>query len=358
MPTVCAAKTTVWDMQVPKLEHWNHKGFTSIELVPQGLMMTATDQQGQLAREGNIHHSVDTIDILYSSSVGAHGIFFWQPKSMEGNQAYHIPITFEPTSVSRSMRLDLSQIPEWDPSSKLIGFNLNPGSQLTLQHISLTGPGLLEKLTAGARSLLTFDVIHAYSVNFLWGPRMVSNVDHVHSVFQEVPPRGSSVNGALYVLLVAAVIFGAPNNRMKRVAVLFILFWILYDLRMGTEMMTYANTDIKTWWSKPIELKDYRDRGSFTAFSKVAAEFVEDTDKKYVLLTPTGWPYFNTMQYETYPASPTTSDEGASLWFVFDMHNAYVNDEGRILVDDKPVSPPGKVILSYEPGAFIFRTNE
>lgn len=345
---------------VPKLEGWNHKGFASIGLTKEGLLMTTQESQGQLARAGNIRHRVDSVAITYLSPQGAKGIFFWQPKDMAGNDAYHIPITFDPSATAKTVVLDMSNISEWDANSKLIGFNIDAQSQLTLQKLEFSGPSGTEQLSSMVKSWFEFDVIHAYSVNFLWGPRLVKNADQVGRVFSQIPPIGSSWNTMLYGILLIAVV-GCVALKKPYLMIIIAALWITYDLRMGAELLSYAQTDIQTWWSKPIELKDFRDRGSFTAFTQVAGEFVEATDEQYVLLTPTGWPYYNSLLYETYPAYPisqTDDTTGATLWLVFDMPNVTVNAEGRMTLDGEAISQPGEVLLRYAPGAFIFRVTQ
>ena len=369
VPGFAEAKTTVWNMEgVTKLEGWNHKGFSNIGLTEDGLSMsTPGDGQGQLARAGNVRHDVDTVAVTYTSAFGANGIFFWQTKDMQGNQAYNIPISFDASAAPTTMALDLSRIPEWDPNSKLIGFNINQNSQLTLHRVELTGPGWTDSILYPLKSFFTYDRVHAYTVNFLWGPRMVYTQEHVAQVFSKVPPLGDSWNGRLYWIigLAALAAFAARLVTGKSYTILVVALcaalWVTLDLRMGAEIISYANTDYKTWWSKPIELKDFRDRGSFTAFTKVAQEYLQDSDETYALITPSGWPYFGAMAYETYPATPLSASDDlstVSLWLVFDMPNVGLDDQNRITKDGEPISPPGEVLLQYEPGAFIFRVTQ
>ena len=363
-PSICSAKQTVWNMKgVDKLESWNHKGFSQISLTPEGLFIV-TETQGQLARKGPISHKVDTVTINYSSPTGANGIFFWQTPDMEGNNAYNIPIRFGPSAGSTSMVLDLSKLPQWTPKSKLIGFNFNEGTQIILESIIFNGPSIGDTIKHSARSIFVFDTYRGHSVNFLWGPRLVNTSEAISIVYAEMPPIGKSWNQVFYWLLLIILI---PLVLIKRrtekpwlptFLICFAVLWVLYDARMGSEILSYAKTDWNTWWSKPIELKDFRDRGSFTAFTKVATEFIQD-EQHYALITPSGWPYFGSMTYETYPAIPKALSEDLSdvkLWFVYRMPNVSLDEQNRITVNGEPISPPGEIFLRFEPGAFMFRT--
>lgn len=365
LPGTGLAAETVWNMEgVNKLEGWNHRGFSQITLTPDGLLMQTEESQGQLARPGPIRHKVDTITITYSSPTGASGIFFWQKPDQVGNQAYNIPMRFSASTDTTSMVLDLTKLPEWTPNSKLIGFNFNADAQILLKSITFDGPGIGDTLRYAIPSLLTFDEYKSYAVNFLWGPRLVGTPEAVEMMYASKPPLGPSVNIYLYIglLLVFAVLM--LRKKIKHTAVLVPMLWciaavwIAYDIRMGAEILSYARADWNMWWSQPIELKDYRDRGSFTAFSKVAQEYAEG-EEYYALITPTGWPYFGTLTYETYPALPlalTDDLSGVSLWFVYRMRNVEVNENGALTVDGEAVSPPGQVLLRFEPGSFIFRS--
>jgi hypothetical protein len=127
---------------------------------------------------------------------------------------------------------------------------------------------------------------------------------------------------------------------------------------MGIELVSFAKTDGRTWWSKPLELKDFRDRGSFTAFAKTAAVFTEGKDQ-YVFIASHGWPFWGSMKYEAYPALPVsekTDTSGIDTWIIFNRFDIKTNGDGRLVVGGVPISPPGDIMMQFEPGSFVFIT--
>ncbi len=366
MPAAAKAGSTVWNMEgIEKLEGWNHKNFSSIGLTPDGLVIR-TSEQGQLARQGNIRHKVDTIAITYSSPSGANGIFFWQPRHLSGNNAFNIPMNFSPSLQTTTMVLDVSNIKEWDPSSTLIGFNFNAGTNITLKKIEFSGPSFIDTFKSSLHSIFVFDEYKSYTVNFLWGPRLVPRMEFVDKLYHKAPPYGTSWNTVLYYILAVAflvsfIVFRKKHTNWLRVFIaVFAVFWLMYDARMGAEIVQYAKTDWKEWWSKPIEMRIYRDRSSFPVFTELAASMIEEDDA-YALITKTGWPYFGMMRYETYPTLPlSTSDDLSNVrhWFVYRMPNVRINEENRITLDGEAISPPGEVLLLFEKSSFMFRTTQ
>jgi hypothetical protein len=127
---------------------------------------------------------------------------------------------------------------------------------------------------------------------------------------------------------------------------------------MGAEVISFAKKDIQTWWSKPIELKDFRDRNSFTAFALTAAPFTEGKDN-YVFIASHGWPFWGSIKYEAYPALPIGLEgdtEGIDTWIIYNRNDIKPNKEGRLVLNGKSISPPGDIMMQFEPGAFVFVT--
>ncbi len=365
VPTVCfAANTTTWTlMNLQKLEGWNTANLTSVNLIPQGLAIN-TETQGQLVYTSDIRHSVDRITITYISPLGGGGVFFWRAPGMTESSVYQIPITFIPNTAQQKVVLDMKDVSKWDARSDRIGFILDAGSQLVLQEISFTGPDLIDKIVYPLKTFFKIDVTRAYSINFFWGPLMTFSQQQLDSLYSTVPPSGTSWNKLFYVILGLALAATVLLKKLKKrdltvvFCILFAAMWITYDFRMGVEFMSFAKTDIRTWWSKPLELKDYRDRGSFTAFAKTAAVFTEGKDQ-YVFIASHGWPFWGSMKYEAYPALPVTFDsdtEGIDTWIIFNRRDIKPNEEGRLVVNGEPVSPPGNIMMQFEPGSFVFVT--
>src|SRR3989344_4293016 len=350
VPSLCAAESvTTWNLvNHEKIEGWKATNITSVQLTPDGLAIS-TQTRGQLVKAANIRHDVDSITITYSSIAGANGVFFWHAKGMPPTEAYQTPISSRRSAAAQQLVLDMGRVPEWD-TKKLdsLGFAIEAGSQMTLQAVELSGPGLLDKIVYPARSFFLFDDMHAYSINFLWGPLMTYSEEQMQRLYSQVPPLGKSANPVFYaVMLVAMVATFVLRKRLRHPSAICFLvvavLWIVYDARMGAEFIRAAHKDIQTFWSKPVELRDFRDRGSFNAFARTVAPYTEGKDR-YVFIASRGWPYIGTIQYETYPALPASYEEDAAkdadTWIVFDRSDITVNTEGRLVLEGNPISPP------------------
>ncbi len=363
LPLSAAAESvTEWNLvNQQKIEGWNAMSITNVVLRPEGLQL-ATQTRGQLVKAANIRHAVDTVSITYASSLGANGIFFWHAKGMPSTEAYQIPISFPQTSVAQTIVMDMSKIKEWDMRTiDSIGFALDAGSEMTLKSIEFSGPGFVDSIVYPLKSFFLFDNMHAYTINFLWGPMMTFGDAQMRRLYSAYPPLGTSANSIFFAVLGIALC-GALVLRKWKSGILVTLFfvllssiWILYDLRMGAEVMSFAKKDYATWWSKPSELRDFRDRGSFPAFAEVAAPFTKGKNH-YVLLASGNWPYYGIILYATYPAYPISYEEAtdADVWIVYDRPDLEQDTEGRLSIEGKPISPPGRIVRDFEPGAFVF----
>ena len=126
---------------------------------------------------------------------------------------------------------------------------------------------------------------------------------------------------------------------------------------MGTEIISYAHKDVKTWWSQPYKLKDYRDRGSFAAFSHLVTEYTEG-EENYVFVASHGWPYWSTLLYTAYPSLPLRLEEATDdvrTWVIYNRRDISLDDQNRLTLDGEPITPPGDMMLNFEPGSFVFQ---
>ncbi len=364
VPAVCHAdKVTVWDLQnQTQIEGWNTVNLTSTQLIPDGLYITTTTP-GQVVKVSNLTHHVDTVAISYTSPTGGEGVFIWRAPGMDEDQVYQIPITFAAGPADQKLVLDMSRIPEWDSASDRIGFVINAGVTMTLQKMEFSGPSSFNALVYPLKTFFRFDEARAYSVNFLWGPLMTYSEHQYNALFTAFPPSADSWNTVFYWVLGIGCVCMLWKKRKyghKAIVVFFLLvsvLWVLYDARMGAEILSYAKKDVDTWWSQPYERKVYRDRASFAAFADLATEYTEGEDS-YVFIASHGWPFWSTILYTNYPALPKQLDAATneSVWLIYNRPDISQNEEGRLVINGEPISPPGDIMLPFETGSFIFLT--
>ncbi len=369
VPTTVEARTTTWEFENQrKVEGWTTNNL-NIQLIPEGLSISA-EQNGQMYRGGGVGHFSDSVSITYASPTGVDGVLFWHMPGQPAKEAYQIPLKLDPTQSLQTIVLDLSRIKEWSPKADSVGIVVNGGAQLLLQRMVFSGPSVMDSVIYPVQSFFQFDNIHAYTINFLWGPMMVYSEEQVEKVYTKIPPLGDSWNEAWY-WLIALVVLGAFVIRYFRhvsvVATTLLVvscIWIINDVRMGSEFIGFALHDVEHWWNRPLESKTYRDRGSFSAFTEILTPLTEG-EPAYVLLASQPWPYLGSLRYHTYPSNPLFLNENTDvstlsdkrIWAVYQRNDITVSDDGRLMLDSSPISPPGKVIVPFEPNSFIFQVD-
>ena len=363
-PALChAEKVTVWDLQnQATLEGWNTVNLTTVQLMPEGLSIT-TSTAGQLVKKSKLRHSVDTISTTYISPTGGEGIFIWRAPGMKEEEVYQVPVTFKPGGTPQQLVLNMSNVPEWNSRSDRIGFVLNANIEFLLQQMEFSGPSTMDSIVYSVKTFFTLDQARAYSINFLWGPLRTYTERQYTGLFSQFPPVADSWNTVFYYILGIGLIIALWRKRRigrKATVAFFILFaiiWVLYDARMGTEIVSYAHKDVKTWWSQPYKLKDYRDRGSFAAFSHLVTEYTEG-EENYVFVASHGWPYWSTLLYTAYPSLPLRLEEATDdvrTWVIYNRRDISLDDQNRLTLDGEPITPPGDMMLNFEPGSFVFQ---
>ncbi len=373
VPSFCAAENvTTWEFQNQiKIEGFETFNFASVQLRDEGLALSA-EADGQLVHVSDIRHAVDIVSITYTSLTGGTGIFFWRAPGMEANDVYQIPIDFAQSTSPQDLVLDLTQINVWDARSDRMGFVIHAGTQITLHHVDLSGPGIFDRIWYPLKTFFNLYDAKASSVNFLWGPLMTFGEYQLEHLYSTVPPSGYSWNIVFYLVLAIALAAALVAGKLKKTArplalfcMLFAGLWLLYDLRMGSELIGFAQEDMQTWWSQPPELKSFRDRRSFTEFTQLVPKLLEG-QSRYVFVASQGWPFTGSMRYATYPALPLSLEEYQAMdpeeqkaitqWIVYDRTDIKMDADRQLTLDGVPISTPGGVIMSFEPGSFMFVT--
>lgn len=320
----------------------------------------------KMFREMQLPHRVDQVEITYLALRDTEAMFFWHRRGDPEGQIVQLPFHFTPTMVAETVKLDVRWYNEWDPKPDMMGILLPKGADVQILQFKLTGLSPLDKILAGIRSYWTFDTFTPYSINFLWGPVLSASPIAREKLFIDLPPHGTYANKVWYGLLIITVIAAfswAWNTGDKRRATLgllgvFAACWILSDLRMGIETMSYAVHDIDTYWSKPQEQRIFRERGDFPLFLDAIQPLVTDRGR-YIFLTQFPYPFLGLIRYHTYPALPVAPEaitEGVDTWVVFERPDVRISPDGQLMADGKPISQPGEILFALRDGTFVFRT--
>jgi hypothetical protein len=144
----------------------------------------------------------------------------------------------------------------------------------------------------------------------------------------------------------------------------FLALWLLLDLRIGLELMSYSVTDLRTYAFADESDRLLRTHEDLYAILPLAVPVLQEQER-FALLTQRDTPDYANVRYQSYPAVPVPvhapeDGEGLRLWFVLRRPDASVDDTGRIVLRTKegalPLSPPGKIIKRLHDGSFLFET--
>jgi len=178
------------------------------------------------------------------------------------------------------------------------------------------------------------------------------------------PPLGASGMWVVYIIL---AIFGLRagknivkhNQSQAKALVMFLsvvgVIWVVMDLRMGSEILSYALTDWKDHvLQKPGE-KNLRKHRSFHDTVSDALPTLTSSGS-YFFIGPGKTIYFSAMRYLTYPTRPIQSGpkfNEAKYGLIFGTTDAVINDSGQ-LTTSKGVVHDGPCSLEKEYRDFAY----
>jgi hypothetical protein len=331
--------------------------------LPNGIRIQTT-VTGTIVRPLALPHGIDVVELMYVSPTGGTPSLIWQLPGSDPRQYYQIPISLQPSAASTTSTIVLSAIGHWSTHPTAIGLQVPPGTDITLNTLTLRGWSGGEKLLEAIRCFWTFDVFKAHSINFLWGPLLCSSPVARENLYHQQPPAAHSGMRTIYAILAAgaAVIairwwFTRDRRRaVRQILVLMLALWVILDVRMGLELQRNWLVDVQSFLREPVGRRVFRTIRFLPDFATTSRGILAD-QPRYVLLSPTTDTFMNFMRYQTYPSRPVEPRDGsgASIWMVYERPDLPIDAEGRITEDGVPLSPPGSVIHEFMKGTYIFR---
>lgn len=365
-----AEQSTVWDFRAARVQgRWEARGLQTQKTFT-GLLIRATED-GRMTQEIAPAHGSEVVSITAQASRATPGIFLWQERGAPQGVMVQLPFTIPGGPNPIVLDLNAGKYDQWDPRPAAIGIAFPAGSQVLLQEIRLRHWPLHERILHAWKSFWTFDRFEAYSINFLWGPLLTSNPVASADMFDSLPAEGRSANAAFYVVALVAFATaagystaqGKRNLHARRSAFLaaFAILgfcWVLYDVRMGSEILAYARRDFATYVNRPLLKRTFRSRDDLYAVFAQAVPVLRE-DSRVGLLTP--WPLLGVARYLLYPTLLTIpGEEGAAsvrTWLVFQDPDARVDERGRLLSVGVALTGSGVILQDYGKHSFLFRTS-
>lgn len=350
---------------------WQISSSDAVTASPDGLVVKPK-QDMIMYRIDPLPHRTDVMEVAISTPVPLRITFLWHPRSAEQGQFVQLPIDIPAAPGGHTMMLPLDRFPQWDPYSDQIGFHVPGGTQFVLAEIRLHRFTFIEKLTEMWRSFWSFDVFTRYTINFLWGPLIAFTPQTRMDLFSQLPPLGWSVNRILYpvflIIAAAAGVFAVvrrtqPSARKTAAWIIagsFAAMWLVFDLRMGLEILSYVKTDYRTYVTRPIEQKEFRYMADFHAVLQQVKPHVEGESRIGFISEPQLL-LDTSVTYEFYPAEMVLPGEPgadeAQVWLVYLRRDIVLDSKGRLAASDGTVlTPPGRVIGHFGKNALLFST--
>lgn len=339
---------------------WAGQGDISMEQATSGVLLRSGNGTGMLTTTLDEVFQPQSGVIRVASETPQSFSFIWTMMSDASRTTFTVP--FDVITGGEKV-FSLHGKPEWRVGKKKIGILLPPQTTLMLKNIELRQNNRIEQLLHAVASFWVFDELRPYSINFVWGPQIGWNAIERQQLYDVQPPISLSGTLAAYgiILMIIIGILGSGLYRktskttiVRRIGILLIGAWILFDVRMGSEFLSWVWHDHTTYIAAEAGEREFRDRNAFYDFAAFAAPFVADRES-YVFFAEYPWPYLGNMRYLTYPSIPGIDYMNDDTWVIYRRPDMAVSAAGQMTVDGEPVSPQGTVLGRFDDHSFIFR---
>lgn len=357
-----AAETTFTFGSGNTIARWVGIGPIEISSVASGLRVTTTNGTGTLLTEAPMQFVPDSGVISLSSKQPITLGIVWS-EGDEGETVILRRASIDIPPGERQQATTAIRPEEWTSAATRVGISLPPDTTIILHELQFQRAHLLQKIWHGFASFWSMDSYRPYHINFLWGPLLAWTAGGRARLWHTVPPPELPAMLVCNIVVLVAVMMllgwgriSSKTRRARRAAILlFVVAWLVMDLRMGLEYLTWVSKDIQ--WAMTTEAGDaeFRDRGHFYNLATLAAALVADRSS-YIFMAPREWPYLGNIRYYTYPAIPGRLVATDDTWVIFDRPEMTVGADGRLMENDVPITIPGTVLGSIAPGSFVFRT--
>ncbi|HVW66564.1 MAG TPA: hypothetical protein VHA78_02420 [Candidatus Peribacteraceae bacterium] len=368
VPAAHAEQDTSWDFRDPSFQV-TQQSLSSVTRGADGLHIQ-TNTDGFLFWQNPFVHPFDvmTLHVIQNKSATDPGLI-WHPPGTPADATTQLFFHINADGNAQDIDVVPTDNPLWSWQTDQFGIGFPAGSDIVIQSITFKQYSTWEKIAEAWKSFWTFDQFRPYSINFLWGPEFTFSPTARANLFTSLPPHGMSADRLFYSIIGIAVLIGlvffffSPTRRegLKTgtviVCTVFIAIWILFDLRMGSEILSYAFTDIRTYVSPPANEKTFRTHGNFYTIAHAMLPTIEKYDH-YVVFEPNDSPFYANLRYMSYPSIPMHPEQDTSkvhLWVVMDRRDVQIGADHRLADGNgKILTASGHVLQDFGNGTFLF----
>ncbi len=359
LPSLCHAETTMtWDFRKPEAVMPVVDGLTTVEKTAEGLHIK-TFQDGLIGWQNPPLQKTDAVYLYVKNALPAEAAFMWQPTNGAPGDLLQLFFTSPKTETFERVVVIPSDYPQWTEKTTVIAFGFPADTDMVIQKVEWKSWSASEKFMTAIKSMWTFDVLSQYGINFLWGPLFTTNPATLETIYDGLPPKGVSgmrvVYAALIVALIIAGIFFLMDRKRRAILTVVVTvagLWLILDVRMGAELLSYAITDIRS-----PEFRTLSDVPSITERTDALLSGLDATS--VVLLEPPGNVYVAHTRLKLYPLDVTPYSEALNVrpkraWLV--LHRPDIRFEDGVVKTEtgRALSSPGKVIERFENDSFLF----
>lgn len=358
-----AMEEATWDFHGHVLEGIEPQHLTTVEIAAQGMYVN-TQTDGVLKMPVPTVRA-DALVITLTNIASPRIALLWQNEGMRQGEYYQENVDL-PTGATQRVIVDVDAIPEWNGSPTGVGIAFPANTEVLVESIEWREYSAAEKLSNAFISFWTPDTFKMYSINFLWGPLISTSPEAREVMYDGLPPKAWSATRVLYALFAIAVIVAliarftdsvrGPTRMKTILLVAGAALWILFDVRMTQEIVSYAARDWSTYVLVRGDDRTLRSHSTLYDVLDRLDSLLEDDDR-YVLVTNEGTPFFSNVRYKLYPALPEspTPNATARSWIVLGVRGVAVKDGSIVLPNGTALSPKGTVIEQFDDGSFFFR---
>ena len=359
IPIAHAEQSDVWDFRNTDHLPDGAQSLSSVTRDVEGIHIK-TDTDGFIFWGHPLSHPVDILTLRIRSTKTVDPALLWHPMNVQDGQLsnyFHITGSGQIQNVQIAPRDEQGW--DWTTDQMALGFPAH--ADITLESMTWTQLSPMEKLSEAMKSFWTFDTFRTYSINFLWGPLIATNPASLNKLYFPLPPHSWSVERLLYPIILLSAVIGlafflfdrkyGKRKAMLIIAGTFIVLWVIFDIRMGAEVMHYGIDAYQAKESPPTTVK------MLDAFMDEAKTIIKKYPS-YVLATSNPNYYYSTLRYETYPSVPVRQNElkaPLKLWLVIQKDGLHVDANNRLVdATGNILTTPGDVMKKLNDTTFLF----
>jgi hypothetical protein len=361
-----AMRETVIDFrngQVPG--EWSIADIDTPQPTNDGILLHAPVKQGVFIGTMDIPHDVQALQWSIIAAKPTKVSIAWHPKGSGDSAAVLLPFMV-PKAGLNVIDLSMDAYAQWENGHiDRLGIVLPAGTQVAVQEIRFREWGYGEKIISILRSFWIFDSYLPNSINFLWGPVIAFNPIGAQHMFRSMPPSGRSGMWLIYIIGICAAMSVVVARKWQKRSLTWTAFglialslWLIMDIRMGTELLSYAYRDMQNFVLAPQTTQSLRSYESLNAAIENVRSDISG-EGTYVAIGPEPSPFFTILRYFLYPALPVKPEHAkpGQFWFIYERSDVQMGDDMRLHHHGEAISSAGILVKRIGQFTFLFRTH-